>query len=160
MQDAFICRLSSCVKENGMRTRVQADYWRRGRARLGLATQPIMRINQRPLLRQGSAGWVIGRRRAVVIRHRKRINKCQVAQRGGRMRTRVGRFAVIHGSSRMLQIKFQASYRAKLQLDFSLLRFFVPFTDRLFGVSLSAQSRQSCLFPQHSTHFTKMRTQL
>lgn len=42
-------------------------------------------------------GWreqdgVIGRRRAVVIRHRKRINKCQVAQRAeGGARTGVDR---------------------------------------------------------------------
>lgn len=44
--------------------------------------------------------------------------------------------------SRMLQIKFQASYRAKLQLDFSLLRFFVSFTDHVFGLAVGAATAE------------------
>lgn len=78
-------------------------------------------------------GWVIGRRRAVVIRHRKRINKCQVAQRERGW----GRLPRNPHGSRMLQIKFQASYPSQTSAWFLPFVIFRSF-HRVFGLAVAA----------------------
>lgn len=94
-------------------------------------------------------GRVIGRRRAVVIRHRKRINKCQVARRE---RGWVARH-VIH----VVAGCYKSSFGPPIAWNFSLISSFCDFSflpSRLWS-RCREYSYGSRLFPQHSTHFTK-----
>lgn len=133
--------LLSRVKENRVRTWVQggllAGVEERGSPRS--TADYAHKLATALTIGWARTGWVIGRRRAVVIRHRKRINKCQVAQRDGGARTGVGCARRNPRSGRMLQIKF---HRPPIGPNFSLISPFCDFSFLPLVVSLVSLSRR------------------